>query len=82
MISRSKSIHDASDLAEWCVTYYPENSVERLECLEITETLAFNAAKDAEKVMNDVAALDRYKRIQCEKSTLSDSITVQRILTE
>ena len=32
--------------------------------------------------MNDDAALDRFKRIQCEKSTLSDSITVQRILTE
>ena len=82
MISRLKSIHDASDLAEWCATYYPEDSVERLECLEVAETLALNAAKDAEKDMNDDAALDRFKRIQCEKSTLSDSITVQRILTE
>jgi len=82
VINRLKSAKDASLLAEWCSTYYPENSIERLECLELAETLAFNAAKDLEFDANVDSALERYRRMRCEKSTLSDSLSVQKLLTK
>ena len=50
--------------------------------LQSTRFILLVGNNPLECVALQVDALDRYKRIQCEKSTLSDSITVQRILTE
>lgn len=82
VINRLKSTKDASVLAEWCAAQYPEDSTERLECLDLAETLAFNAAKDLESGVNGDVALERFKRMRGEKSALSDTLSVQEILTE
>ncbi len=88
-VKRLKNPKDGAKLSEWCANQYPSNSSERLECLQLAESLAIQASNEAENILrrstnnaNDILvlrerdALDTVKRITAMKRVLADEVLV------
>ncbi|KAL7554738.1 hypothetical protein ACHAWF_018268 [Thalassiosira exigua] len=78
-----KSLGDKADLAWWCSLQYDAGSVEQLKCLDLAYVSANEASEEAE-ASNDrkeeIAALERLKRIDAARAGLSDKILVDEVI--